>query len=160
MKGPIKAIVLIVAVLVIAGGAFFGGVAYQNAKGPAAFGAGDGQGMRTGGPMANLTEEQQAEIENMTAEERQQWFQENMPAGGQGQGGPMRGGTLDGTVLEIADDTITVKLESGSQTFYTDDDTVTAYVKDAAELAVGSEVTVISQPATDGVTTALLIVVK
>lgn len=163
MKGPVKAIVLAFAVVVIVGGAFWGGLAYQKAKGGAdGFVVnGDGQGQR--GPMASLTEEEQAELESMTAEERQQWFQENMPTGGpqaSGQGGPMRGGTLEGEVLEIAEDTLTVKLDSGSQTFYTDTDTVTAYVEGAGTLAVGSNVMIIGQPSADGVTTASLVVVK
>jgi hypothetical protein len=164
MKGPVKAILLVLAVVVITGGAFWGGSAYQKAQGGTGLPAsGDGQGLR-GGPMANLTEEQQAEIENMTAEERQQWFQENMPAGGpqgSGQAGPMRGGTLEGEVLEIADDTLTVRLDSGSQTFYTDADTVIAYVKGAGDLTTGSTVMIMATPSgADGVTTASLVVVK
>lgn len=149
MKGPVKAIVLAVAVIVLVGGAFFGGLAYEKATSsstasgmPGANGA-----MAQGGPMANLTEEQQAEIENMTEEERQQWFQENRGTPPDGaQGGPARGGNLEGEVLEVADDSITISLDSGSQTIYLDEDTVIAYVKGAADLAVGSQVMVISTP--------------
>lgn len=167
MKGPVKAIVLGVAMLVLVGGAFWGGMWYQGSKTPAgpgglAMGGTDGSnGQFRGGPMADLTEEQQAEIEGMTEEERQQWFEENMGAApGEGAGGPMRGGTLEGEVVEVADGTITVKIGSGSQTFYTDEETVFAYAEGAGELAAGSTVMVIATPSADGVTAASLVVVK
>jgi hypothetical protein len=157
MNGPVKAIILAVAMLALVGGAFWGGTAYQRAQvpgGPPAFGG--AQGM-PGGPMGDLTGEQQAEIESMSPEERQAWMEENrgdMPVGG-----PVRGGNLEGEVIEIAEDTITVSIESGSQTFYLDEDTVIAYVEGAGTLTAGSQVTVIAQPAADGVTTASLVVV-
>lgn len=164
MKGPVKAIVLAVAVLVLAGGAFWGGTAFQSAKGPTAtagpLAAGNGA-MGQGGPMGDLTEEQQQELEGMTDEERRAWLQENMDdVRGDGMGGPMRGGTLEGEVVEVAEGTLTIKIESGSQTFYTDEDTVLAYVEGAGELTTGATVMVIATPSADGVTSASLVVVK
>jgi hypothetical protein len=164
MKGPVKVIVLAVAVLVLVGGAFAGGIVYQNAKtptptaGPGGNGIafGDGSGV-PGGPMADLSEEEQAELESMTEEERQAWMQEHL--GDAPAGGPMRGGTLEGTVLEVADDTITLQVENGSQTIYIDDDTTIAYAEGAGELATGADVLVIAEPSADGVTNATLVVV-
>jgi preprotein translocase subunit YajC len=157
MKGPAKAIVLAVAVLVLVGGAFWGGALYQGSKAPTGFaGTGEAMGMR-GGPMADLTEDEQAELEGMTAEERQAWIQENM--GEMGQGGPARGGNLEGEVIEVADDTITISVDSGSQTIYIDESTVVAYVEGAGELAAGATVMVQADPTTDGVTTATLVAV-
>ncbi len=157
MKDPVKAIVLAIAVIVLVGGAFWGGTLYRSSQAPAGFaGEGEAQGMR-GGFMANLTEEEQAELESMTAEERQAWLQENM--GDVGQGGPMRGGNLEGEVIEVADDTITISLDSGSQTLYLDEDTVVAYAEGAGDLTAGSLVMVQAEPAADGVTTATLVVV-
>jgi hypothetical protein len=75
-------------------------------------------------------------------------------------GGPMRGGTLEGEVVEVAEGTLTIKIESGSQTFYTDEDTVLAYVEGAGELTTGATVMVIATPSADGVTSASLVVVK
>lgn len=164
MKGPVKAVVLAAAVVVLVGGAFFGGLAFQKSRttaaGPGAQMAADGT-MPQGGPMANLTEEEQAELDSMTEEERQQWMQENMGSrGGAPDGtGAARGGSLEGEVIEAADDSITVSLDSGSQTFYLDENTVVAYEKGAGDLAAGSNVMVIATPAADGVTTASLVVV-
>lgn len=160
MKGTAKAIVLLLAAVAIGGGAFWGGMLYQKGQQPEAFALGDGQGMR-GGPFANLSEEQQAEIESMSDEERRAWMEENAGAPGAGQGGPVRGGALEGEVIEIAGDTITVELAAGgSQTFYTDEDTVFAYAEGAAELTAGASVMVMATPSADAVTTATLIVVR
>ncbi|MDZ4166508.1 MAG: DUF5666 domain-containing protein [Coriobacteriia bacterium] len=165
MKGPVKAIILAVAMFVLIGAAFWGGMWYQNSKAPTGPGGlmmnSTDSGGRTfqGGPMAGLTEEEQAELESMSEGERQQWLQDQMPAGA-GQGGPVRGGNLEGEVVEVADDSITVKLDSGSQTFYTDEDTVVAYAEGAGALAPGSAVMVFAGSSSDGVATATLLVVK
>src|SRR5574340_756804 len=163
MKGPARAALAALAVVVLVGAAFGGGTAYEAARSSGsagAFAAVDGRGFPGGGPMSGLTEEEQAELQNMTAEERQQWFQDNGGDRAAGMGGPLRGGNLEGEVIEVADDTITVSLESGSQTFYLDDDTVVAYVEGAGALSAGSTVMVMAAPAADGVTTASLVVVK
>jgi predicted methyltransferase len=76
-----------------------------------------------------------------------------------GQGGPARGGNLEGEVSEVAEDTITISVDSGSQTVYIDEDTVVAYVEGAGELVAGSSVRIQADPTTDGVTTATLVVV-
>ncbi len=158
-----KRIGIIVAVIVFAAAAFGGGMLLgrsgagaPSAAGPGAFAAGGPGG--SGGPMADLTDEERAEIESMTEEERQAFFQEKM--GGAAPGGPARGGQLSGEVLEMTTDTITVKLQNGSQTFYYDADTTIAYEKGAADLAAGSKVLVIAEPAADGVTNATAIVVE
>ncbi|MDO8846833.1 MAG: hypothetical protein Q7W51_00385 [Coriobacteriia bacterium] len=167
MKGPVKAIILAVAVLVLVGGAFWGGTLFQGSQTQTGFPAGGGaQGMR-GGAMPGLTEEEQAEIEDMTDEERQAWLQENM-GDGAALGGPTRGGNLEGEVIEVAEDSITISLESGSQTVYTDENTVIAYVEGAGDLAAGSTVIVIAEPvggptgdtSTSSITTASLVVVE
>ena len=114
-----------------------------------------------GGPMMNLTDEERAQLQSMTDEERAEFMEEKFGEGGLPAGGPMRGGTLEGEVLEVADDTITLALESGgSQTVYTDAETLVAYADGAGDLAAGAQVLVIAEPAADGVTNASVLVVK
>jgi len=163
-----KKIAIIVAVVVFAAAAFGGGLllgrggptaALPGAPGALASGQTGGPGQ--GGPMADLTEEERAELESMTDEERQAFFQEKMGAAapGGGPGGPARGGQLEGEVVDLAPDSLTIKLESGSQNVYYDGDTVIAYEDGAGKLAAGSNVMVIAEPAADGVTNASAIVV-
>ncbi|MBN2846964.1 MAG: hypothetical protein JXP72_00740 [Coriobacteriia bacterium] len=167
MKGSVKAIVAGVAVLVLAGAAFWAGTAYQAAQDPAlGFARGgaltaDGTMPGGGGLMASLTDEERAQLQSMTDEERAAFMEEKFGEGGLPAGGPMRGGTLEGEVLEIADDTITLALSGGgSQTVYTDSETLVAYADGAGDLAVGAQVLVIAEPAADGVTNASVMVVK
>ncbi|MDO8880522.1 MAG: DUF5666 domain-containing protein [Coriobacteriia bacterium] len=165
MKGPVKIVVLMLGMLVVAGVAFWGGTAYQRAQSPTGLARGgllaaDGA-VPGGGPMASMTDEQRAEFEDMTDEERLEFMQENFGDDAARAGGPMRGGTLEGEVIEVADDTLTLSLEGGgSQTVYTDEDTIVAYAEGAGDLAPGAQVTVIAEPAADGVTTASLVVVE
>lgn len=163
-----NAIIAVVAVALI-GAAFWGGTLYANAgagaPGPGGFVAADGT-LPAGGPMADLTDEERAELESMTAEERQAFFQERMgDAGAAGvPGGGMRGpggGAIEGTVLELAEDTLTLELANGgSQTVYIDADTIVARADGAGDLAKGSEVLVIATPEADGVNNATAVVVK
>lgn len=148
MEGSVKTALLGVAVLVLIGAAFWAGTVVNgpvDAAGSAA--GGDAQGMRGGG-FPGLTEDERAAFENMSDEERQSWMQENMadrPGGAQG--GPARGGTLEGKVIEATGESLTISLESGSQTVYLDDTTVIAFVKGAGELDSGASVMVIAGPA-------------
>lgn len=161
----VKKVVLIAVAVLLVGAAFFCGTWWANRSGSptnnrGAFAGGPGG---NGGPMANLSAEEQAKVQNMTEAERQQFFQEKMgssaPDGAAG--GPRRGGQLEGQVIEVSGDTITLKLSSGSsQTVYTDTSTVTAYVEGAAKLASGSNVIVYSQQTAENVNTASVIVVK
>jgi len=77
-------------------------------------------------------------------------------------GGPggARGGTLEGEVLDMSSDSLTVSIENGSQTVYLDEDTVIALVEGAPELTAGSNVIIIAEPAADGVSLAGVVVVK
>ena len=162
-----KKAVLAVAIVVLIGAAFWGGTEYAKAgNDTAVVTAGvPGDGVRPGGPMADLTDEERAEIESMTDEERREFFAEQMggtmPGGNMGGPGGM-GGLIEGEVIEVAPDSITVSVgdAGSSQTFYTDSDTVIAYAEGAGELAAGSAVMVSGQPETDGVTNASLVVVK
>jgi hypothetical protein len=162
-----KKVGIIVAVIILAAAAFGGGMllgrtnstaALPGMPGAAVAGGPGGQG----GPMANLTAEEQAELESMTPEERQAFLEEKMGGAmpGGGPGGPVRGGQLEGEVVDFAADSLTIKLESGSQNIYYDGDTVIAYQEGAGKLAAGSKVIVIAEPAADGVTNASAIIVK
>lgn len=163
---------IVLGVVVLVAAAFWGGTMYANA------GSADGTtaageftpgeipaGGMQGGPMADLTEEQIAKMEGMTQEERATYMQEElgveMPAGGAAGGpGGIRGGQLEGEVLDATAEMLTIELESGSQTVYLDEDTIVAYAEGATDLATGSRVVVIAEPATDGVTMATVVVVK
>ncbi len=159
---------IMLAVVVLVGASFWGGMAYTGAASDAAATAGgafprtaDGAGR--GGPMSNLTDEERARVEGMTEEERQAFFQEQFgdqpPEAGGVRG--LRGGSVEGEVIEVGPDTITIKLpDAGSQTIYTDENTAIGYVDGASELAAGSSIIAITVPEADGVTTARAIVVE
>jgi len=156
-------IIIGVVVVLLIGAAFFGGTYF--ARSSAISGVpGAPSGLRgAGGPMGNMTAEQLAEIEGMTEEERMAYFQENMPSGdASGPAGPRGagGGLVEGDVIEIATDTLTLKVGTNSQTVYIDGDTVIAYEDSAAKIAAGSKVLVFSLPTADNVNTAQAIVVK
>lgn len=165
-----KAVGIILAAVVLAGAAFWGGIAYTNGTSGGAAASANGfpgaptgaDGQFRGGPMANLTEEERTRLQGMSDEERQAFFQEKMgdqapPAGAGGQ----RSGAVEGEILEIADDTITVKLaDSGSTTIYTDENTVVGYAKGVTEMSAGSKIIAIVTPEADGVNTASAIVVQ
>ena len=169
MKNSVRTVLIVAGAVVLLSAAFYGGIAFQGAKGEPVTGAlaANGAGRGMGGPMANLTEEEQAELEGMTDEERQAFLQEKfgdqMPSGTapNAAGRGMGGGLTEGEVIEVADGTITLKLASGSsQTVYTDSDTIIARADGASDLGVGSSVLVAATPEADGVTTASVIVVK
>ncbi|MDY0339975.1 MAG: hypothetical protein RBS17_02015 [Coriobacteriia bacterium] len=161
-----KKVALIVAAVALVAGAFWGGTLYSSSS-QSTPGIGPGVGSRgTGGPMADMTDEERAAVQSMTEEERAAFLEEKgvdvsaMPNGGMA-GGPARGGLLEGEIIEVASDTITVALtQGGSQTIYYDDTTVMAYADGATEMAAGSSVLLFSQSETDGVTTAQVIVVE
>jgi len=144
-----RSIVIGVVVVLLVGAAFFGGTYFARSSATGGAPGGAPGGLRgAGGPMGQLTEAQQAEIEGMTEEERM--------AGPRGAGG----GLVEGEVIEVATDTLTLKVGTNSQTVYVDEDTVIAYEDGAAKIAAGSKVLVFSQPAADNVNTAQAIVVK
>jgi hypothetical protein len=121
-------------------------------------------GGAAGGPMADLTEEERAELQDMTDEERRTFFAEKTGglaptdrAGGPG------GVTLEGEVVEATGDTITVKTaEGGSQAVYVDDDTTVAYVKGAegTGITAGASVLIVAQPEGENVLAAQAVVVR
>jgi len=159
VKGPVKTAALGITALVLAGASFWGGTVFQSAKTPDGR-AGIMPGMNAqGGPMGGLTDDERAELENMSDEERQQWFADNMGDRPVGAGGPTRGGSLEGEVIEVTDDTITLSVGTGSQTIYIDENTVVGFEEGAGGLASGASVMVIAEPAAEGVTTASLLVV-
>ncbi|MRR12201.1 hypothetical protein EG835_06985 [bacterium] len=161
----LKKALVVLGTVVLLGAAFWGGSLYSSSgtqAGPGGFAAADGT-RPAGGPMAALTEAEQAELEKMTAQERQEFFQEKMgdsaPAGAPG--GMRGGGAIEGEIIEIAGDTITLKTENGSsQRVYTDDDTVIGYAEGTTTMDIGSKVMVIAAPEADGVITASGILVK
>ena len=129
----------------------------------------DGPGGMSGGPMAQLTEAERAQIQNMTEEERRQFFQEKMgdnaPGGaaGVGRAGGPGGLTVEGEVLEVSDESITVKTTNGgSQSIYLNDSTVIAYAEgaEAGALEKGDDIVVTAQPEADNVMTATTVIVK
>lgn len=155
-------IIAIAAVLVI--GAFAGGW-YIGSSGDDSVAAGPAD---AGGP-GGLSEEDRAAMENMSQEERQAFMQEQfggeMPEGanrGPGGAASMRGGALEGDVIELDDETVTIALaDGGSQIIYIDEETVIAYQEDAtaAEIAEGTSVMLLGMPEADGVMTASMLIV-
>ncbi len=151
----VKKILVVVIGLALVGAAFFGGTLVGK--------PGTVAGGRAGGPMGQLTAAEQAEVQNMTDAERQAYFQEKMGSdAANGAVGPRGagGGLVTGEVIEVASDTLTVKVGTNSQTIYIDDATVIGYAEGAGTLAAGSSILVFSQPSADNVVTAQAILVK
>ncbi|MDP2181843.1 MAG: hypothetical protein Q8K99_04650 [Actinomycetota bacterium] len=149
-------------VVVLVGAAFWGGTVYADLGSDNTTAGRSGLPGGSDGRMGQMTEQDRAKFQNMTDAERQQFFEEQ--TGSQAPIGAMggrRGGTLEGEVLDIATDSVTIKLANGSsQTVYTTADTLMAYTEGASKLEAGASVLVFAEPETDGVTTATTIVVK
>ncbi len=172
-----KTIAVVVAAVIL-GAALFGGgylvatkVAGSNSSNRTArFGA--------NGAFAQLTDTERQQLQNMSAEERQQFLEKkgialpegadpsNMPSGTPGaiRGGGMGAGSsvLEGTVASVAGDTVTIALTSGgSAVVYVDGNTVKAAVSGAKpDIVQGAKVLVYAQPEAAGVTAAKAIIVK
>lgn len=152
-------IIVGVVVVLLIGAAFFGGTYF--AKSTTTAGPGGVRG--AGGPMGNMTAEEKAKVDAMTDAERQAYFQEQMGSqAASGTVGPRGGGggLVTGDVIEVATDTITVKVGTNSQTIYIDDSTVIGYEEGASTIAAGSSILVFSEPSADNVVTAQAILVK
>ena len=159
-----KRILIAVIGLALVGAAFFGGTLYAQSTATA---AGPGADGRAGGPMASLSTEDRAAFQNMSDEERQAFMAEQgIEAPTDGAAGAIgargaRGGLVEGEVIDVASDSMSIKLTSGgSQTVYIDSDTVTGYADGVGKLAAGSTVLVFSESTADNVVTATAILVK
>lgn len=153
-------IVIGLVVLLLIGGAFFGGTIFAKSSSSV---AGRGGIRGAGGPMGNLTAAERTKVDAMSDSERQAYFQEQMgsdAASGTADPRGGRGGLLEGEVIEVASDTLTVKIGTSSQTIYTDEATVIGYEDGAAKIAAGSKILIFSQPSADNVNTAQAILVK
>ncbi|PKQ19386.1 MAG: hypothetical protein CVT66_10375 [Actinobacteria bacterium HGW-Actinobacteria-6] len=156
-----KRLLMVVIGIVLVGAAFFGGTLYAKSTASAAGPAVDG---RAGGPMANLSTEDRAAFQNMSDEERQAFMEKQgmtVPTDGAIGARGARGGLIEGEVIDVASDSLVIKLTSGgSQTVYIDADTVTGYTESTGKLAAGSTVLVFSESTADNVVTATAILVK
>lgn len=168
-----KTIGIVIGAVLIAGAAFAGGYFLSGTLGGNAAGPG-----ARGGAFAQLSEDERAQMQNMTDEERQAFFEEkgiDMPAGGPGgqgagagaggAGGPGgAGGTklLEGVVASADAEKISVTLTAGgSANAYLDDSTVVASVSGgAASIEKGANVTVVTQTEAAGVDAAKVVVLK
>ena len=164
MKTPaVIAVTLVVALAAFGAGWFASGAL-----------GGDGGSIATtaepgaGGGLGRLSEEDRAKVQSMSPEERAAFMQEQFGGeappgtepGGPGRG--MRGGLIEGEIVEVASDTITIALaEGGSMTVYTGSDTVLAYAEgvEVAALAVGQSISISTVPEADGVMDATMVVV-
>jgi hypothetical protein len=156
-------IIAIAAVLVI--GAFVGGWYIGSSQVEDATAATPAQGPE------GLSEEDRAAMQEMSPEERQEFMAERgieLPAGGMGRpdgaegATGMRGGQIEGEVIEMGDDTLTLALtDGGSQTVYIDGDTVIAYEESVVgtEIAESTPILLLGQPEADGVMTATMLIV-
>ncbi len=173
-----KTIVIVIAAVVLAAVMFGGGFLAAGQLGGSSDSNAVGMQGGPGGGFAQLSEAERQQLQNMSAEERQQFFKDKgieMPqgfdpangpggAGANGAPGGMRGGTqlVEGTVDTVAPDKISVALPSGgSATFYVDDKTVKAAVSGAKpDVVQGAKVYVYAEPEAEGVTAARAIIVK
>ena len=164
-----KNAVIAVVVMAFIGTAFWAGMVYADAgsvksdvSGLAASGGGQ---VRLGAAGGMVTEEERAELAEMSDEERQAFMEERFAEGGMtppsgGMRGA-RGGLLEGEVIDTDAETITISIaEGGSQTVYMEEDTVIAFAVEGGELVAGAQVMLFSEPAADGVTMAQAVIVK
>ncbi|MDD5110156.1 MAG: DUF5666 domain-containing protein [Patescibacteria group bacterium] len=137
-----KTIIMVVAVLVVGGGAFYGGMLYG--KSTAAAGRGNGLG----------------QFQNLTPEQRQQRLQQFGQGGGAGRNG---GGFTGGSILSKDDKSITVKLPDGGSKiiFFSSSTTIGKTATGTqSDLAVGENVTINGTPNSDGSITAQSIQIR
>ena len=166
MKTPAVIAVALVVALAAFGAGWYASGAVGDSGGPVA--ATGEPGVGGGGGLGRLSEEDRAKVQAMTPEERDAFMQEQfggaVPPGAEpgAPGRGMRGGMVEGEIIEVASDTITVAMtDGGSMTVYTGSDTVVAYAEgvEAAALAEGQNVSISTAPEADGVTSATMVVV-
>ena len=172
--------VLVAAVLVAAG--FAGGYVVANKAADASSATANATGRQgPGGAFMQLTEEERQQLQNMTADERQQFFKDkgiDVPEGfdasrvpsGTADGAPggaggmrFRGSSgVEGSVVSVTEDRITVKLnDGGSATLYVDGNTIVAAVSGATpKLVQGASVYAVVEQEAEGVTAAKAVIVK
>lgn len=136
---------VVVSVIIAGGGGFFGGMKYAQSKGAA------------------------GSLKNLSADQRQQQFQQirggqnGTTAGTRRAGNGQGGGFLSGDVLSKDDKSITIKLPDGSTkiVFYSGTTSVgKAVVGTAADLSNGQQVTVAGTTNADGSVTAQQIQIR
>jgi len=168
-KGTIIGGAIAIAVVALVAGAFLGpripfvasltGGGTQQLAGPRG----------AGGPMAQLTEQERQQLQNMSESERQAFFQEKMggsaPTDASGMPGGPGGRTMsvDGEITEVATDSVIIKTtDGGSRTVYTDGETTIGYAQGVEQkpLAAGDKVIVVATPEADNVITATAVLVK
>lgn len=164
MKSKVVLVVIVVVLVVaaFAGGALVGPRLLPGALGGRVIAAGPGGAV---GPFGQLSDAERTQLQNMSDTERQQYMQDKF--GSQAPNGRGRGlggaALIEGEILDVATDSISVKTSNGgSQTIYTDSDTVIGYVKgsEAADLAKGMTVVVATEREADGVSSAKFVLVK
>jgi len=174
-----KKVVIVVAVIAAMGVGFLGGMYVKGATSEDVVPLAEGgmPGGSSGGPggmqgrdlFGDMTEQERTEFEAMSPEERQAFMQERfgdeMPGRG-GQGGPGgpggRGGLIDGEIVEVADDSLTIALaDGGSNVVGIDGETLVASVQGSdPALAAGASVLVFSEMEAQGVVSARAIIVR
>jgi len=136
--------IVIITAVVVGGGAFYGGMKYQESKTPQRPAAGNFQN-----------------LQNLSPEERQQRLQElGTNAGGSRAGrtgGQAGGGFTSGEIISRDDKSITVKLQDGGSkiVFLSDSTEVTKSAQGSlGDLTVGTQISVNGTANSDGSVTA------
>ncbi len=139
-----KIIAVIVSIIVVGGGSFYGGMKYEKSHSLA------------GGSQKNAQD-----CQNLTAEERQQRMQQFGGVGARGRnggsGGRNGGGFASGEILSKDDKSITIKMRDGGSKiiFYSDITEVGKFVNGATiDLETGKTITVNGTANSDGSITA------
>lgn len=137
-----KLIPFILVAIIVGGGAFFGGMKYGGSK------------KSVGGNFPGMN--------NLSAEERQQRFQQmgGTARNGSGQGG---GGSVNGEILSKDEKSITVKIRDGGSkiVFFADTTEIGKFTSGAeSDLEIGKSVSVIGKVNSDGSVTAQSIQIR
>ncbi|MDO8436093.1 MAG: DUF5666 domain-containing protein [bacterium] len=139
-----KIIPITIALVVVGGGAFYGGMIYgQNRS-----------------PLSNFSRQN---LQNLTPEQRQQLFQGNIGGGSGGSGRGSGSGFLNGEVLDKDEKSLTLKMsDSGSKIVFFSSSTQISKTTDGAinDIEVGKQITVSGNQNSDGSYTAKMIQLK
>lgn len=141
-----KLLPIIIAIIIIGGGAFYGGMKYAQSKSPQGFTQGDIEDMR-----------------NLSPEERQQRFQQMGSAGiiagmrGARTGDGTGSGFADGEIISKDETSITVELPDGGSkiVFYSDSTEINKFTSGTSDdFEIGKSVMVNGEANEDGSVTA------
>lgn len=140
-----KVLPIIIALIVVGGGAFYGGMKYAESK------------SSTGNPASSFRN-----LQNLSSEERQKQI-DQMGGGRIGTNRQLGGGVVNGEIISKDDQSITVKLSDGGSkiVFYSDSAEISKFAAgSSSDLEIGKTVMISGKANDDGSVTAQSIQIR